>query len=488
MLSEIFPPQRAIAETQSSQPAGSPSESKATTASMCPSLRHPTSAPDGLLSRLRVVGGLLTAVQAAAIAQLADRCSQGRLQLTNRANIQLRGQDALPAEALAALQSLGLASSTPAVDHLRNIMLSPTAGIDVRSLWDPRPLARQWEAYLAEHPELAVLSAKFSVGFDGGEAATIGDRPNDISLIATLAGGSLSLRLRLSVGDRGVAPQDVGVQIAPNQGLPVLAAFARVYYDYTLRQSAPRPPRFRDLLQDFGVESVLHAVAQQLPEPWQRCVIQSPRPWHPTHAHLGHHPQRQAGLSYWGVALPLGQMTSEQLRGIAHLAVHQGSGHLRLTPWQNLLIPDVPHDQIAVVRESMVHLGLPTRADHPWGAIVACSGSTGCHASATNTQADALALARHLEGQLGSSLSPGSPHRLINIHVTGCEKSCAQHHPADITLVGMELEQGAGYRVYGGDRPMPFGKTLHPFCTSEQIPDAVESWLEHWRQTEQRSD
>ncbi len=213
MLSEISPSARAIAETDFSQAVpqvGETVDSEAARASLCPSVLHPTPAPDGVLSRLRVVGGLLTAVQAEAIAQFADRFSQGRIQITNRANIQIRGQQALPPEARAVLQSLGLASRTAEVDHLRNIMLSPTAGIDVQSLWDPRPVAHQWEAYLADHPELAILSAKFSIGFDGGEAATISDRPNDISLIATMAEDRLNLRLRLSLGDRGRLPRMSG--------------------------------------------------------------------------------------------------------------------------------------------------------------------------------------------------------------------------------------------------------------------------------------
>ena len=436
MLSEIFSPERAIATR------GFPdAEPDAAHVATCPSVLNPTAAPDGILSRIRVLGGILTEAQIAAIAQVADRLSQGRIQITNRANIQIRGQGAISPDTLAELQALGLASRTAAVDHLRNIMLSPTAGIDAQSLWDPRPVARQWENYLADHPELAVLSAKFSVGFDGGEAASVGDRPNDISLITTTVGDSLQLRLRLSVGDRGTAPQDVGIRLAPEQVLPTLAAFASVYCDYTQQQeTARRPPRLRDWLQSVGIEPALQSVAYQLSSPWQRCAVEPPRPVPQRYRHLGHHPQHQSGLSYLGIALPLGRLTSKQLRGIATLAAHHGSGQLRLTPWQNLLIPDLPHACIAQVKAGISRLGLPTQVNHPWGAIVACSGSTGCHSSATDTQADALALAQNL----AQSLPTGALPFPLNIHLTGCEKSCAQHHPSGYYAAGSEAGKQGG--------------------------------------------
>ncbi len=491
MLSENFLPGRSVTEPERPQVAP-------VLATACPGLFYTTPAQDGMLFRIRVPGGSLTATQALEIADIADRHSEGMLHITNRANLQIRTWQAVPTESLAHLQTLDLAGRSAATDHLRNIMLSPTAGLDRHSLWDPRPVAQQWSDYLADHPELSVLSAKFSVGFDGGEAVSIGDRPNDIVWAAILDGGALKLQLKLGIGDRGAPPGYVGVQIVPDQVLPTLAALAAVYRDYTVTSATPAP-RLRVLVQDWGLETYLAAVAERLFSPWQRSSLQRTIATDNFYGHIGSHHQRQPGLSYLGVALPLGRLSSAQLRGVVAIAQEYAQGQVRLTPWQNLLIADIPSDDVATVAERIKTLGLPSQVAHPWSRMVACAGK-GCKASATDTQTDALMLADQLVQSM-TTMTPtmttttttmargtkafGHP---LSIHVTGCEKSCAQHPPADVTLLGVSLGQGTGYRIYQRDRAHPdglhpsqpssyqpshkFGQLVHPGCPVTQIPQA----------------
>jgi ferredoxin-nitrite reductase len=218
------------------------------------------------------------------------------------------------------------------------------------------------------------------------------------------------------------------------------------------------------------------------------------------YGHIGSHRQRQPGLSYLGMALPLGRLSSAQLRGVVAIAQEYAQGQVRLTPWQNLLIADIPSDDVARVAERIETLGLPSQVAHPWSRMVACAGK-GCKASATDTQADALMLADQLVESMATMMlpmtspmtSPITPmaqgaeafSHPLSIHVTGCEKSCAQHPPADVTLLGVSLDQGTGYRIYQRDRAYPeglhpsqatshkFGQLVHPGCPVTQMPSAI---------------
>lgn len=158
--------------------------------SICPDIYHPAVARDGLLTRLRIPGGVLNHAQCVAVAELLDTTGLEYIQVTNRANLQLRGlsQD-LDGALLVKLADCGLAASNSTIDGIRNIMLSPTAGIDESEYIDVRPLAEAWHQYLTEHPELGILSTKFSVGFDSGGSVSIIDRPNDITLLARFSKG-----------------------------------------------------------------------------------------------------------------------------------------------------------------------------------------------------------------------------------------------------------------------------------------------------------
>lgn len=444
----------------------------------CPGLFYATPAQDGILSRIRIPGGMLALQQSEAIAQLAEQFGGGYVQITNRANLQIRQiQTGIAKDVLTHLQTLELASPVAEVDAIRNIMSSPTAGIDRQQLLDTRPLVSAWNRYLISRSELAVLSPKFSVCFDGGEAVSVRDRPNDISLVAVQGDGNVYFQLRLSLGERGDAPQAVGILIKPESSINVLAALAEIYRDYTVQQqgaSIQRKPRFREVLNDLGVAACLQSVERHLPFSLLRDKMTDAVPCPAAYAHLGVHAQHQAGFSYVGVVLPLGRLNAQQLRGLASLAKQYGSGILRLTPWQNVLVTDISNQQIAEVQQQIEQLGLDVAATHPCSAIVACSGKSGCAASATKTQAHALALTAHLAQRI-------TLDRPVNIHFSGCEKSCAQHHPSDIALLGIATEGAETYNVYVGSGEMPFGRELCQNYTPEALPDLIEQMIQTYQ-------
>lgn len=452
------------------------------TTAICPSLFNATSAQDGILSRIRIPSGLITSVQCDAIAQLVNQFGNGEIQITNRANLQIRTSQALTLEVLQNLQDYGLASRTESVDGLRNIMASPTAGIDIHAKINTIPFVKQWDAYLSNHPELEILSSKFSVCFDGGETVNVSDRPNDICLVAVEINNEIYFDLHLGLGDRGDSPSAVGKLIDPQQTLEVLATLTEVYREYTQQKlnqnySRSRPPRLRELFNDWGVKHYLQLVEQKFGYAL-RPSSYLPKREKREYKHLGIHAQKQSGLAYIGAVIPLGRLTSQQLQGLGHLAKHHGGGALRLTAWQNILITDVAEAKIAQVTREIFNLGLQISVNHPYAAIAACSGSTGCKSALTDTQTDAKAIAIHLE----NCIKLDHP---INIHFSGCEKSCAQHHSSDIALVSKNSQ---AYQVYIGAGDISFGRELYPEYSTQDLPALIERLLNIYQNQRQNSE
>jgi ferredoxin-nitrite reductase len=427
--------------------------------------------------------------------------------VTNRANLQIREINTeINSQVLQLLQNIGLGSPNSSVDHIRNMMTSPTAGIDVEELIDTRPFVQAWDDYIATHPNLGKLSAKFSVCFDGGGKIRVCDRPNDIVFVATVINDCVYFRLHLSVGSKGETPIDVGILVQPEECLLVLAALAEVYLQHidhktiipSLLFSAPlrdlklpennykrdRKPRLREIITILGIEGYLREVESLIPTGLSRSQIEY-ETLREKYQHIGIHPQRQPNLFYIGVVLPLGRLQTQQLRGLAALATAYGSGTIRLTPWQNLLITDIPDQLLPEVENEIAQLGLDDSTSNIKSAMVACSGTKGCKSSATDTKTHALSLAKQLNQQYLNIDTP------INIHFTGCEKSCAQHGKSDITLLGVKIvsENGTSeyYRVYVGDGEEKFGRELYPQVNVDELPDIIEQMLRIYKMYRQNN-
>jgi ferredoxin-nitrite reductase len=412
----------------------------------CPGLFEPATSGDRFLLRIRTPGGLLNFAQAQAIAELA---SDSSLLVTNRGNLQFSAATVPTVELLQRLQSLGLAAPVPQLDRFRNIMASPTAGIDPLAVMDTQELVREIDLYISSQTELAQLSAKFSVGIDGGESVSIRQRPNDLCLVAN-DDHSLRLLWRTPAGQMDSA-------LVWENGVAAVAAIAHWYLQQSLRVlSDPDPhrrsqrPRLRQFLTPQGVENLqqtcLQAGAKLAPWPLPAAV-------HQNHQHLGVHPQSQAGYFYVGVALPLGELTTAQWQGLSSIAQQYGSGQLRLSPWQNVILPD-----IARIDEALAALtALELNADRldPAGWIAACRGLT-----CSSGEADSPQHARWLI-QAAERLVK----RPLQIHVSGCSKGCAYPLSSDLALLGRD----GGYEIYlpetdPAGRVLPYRVFGHLLC------------------------
>jgi ferredoxin-nitrite reductase len=462
----------------------------------CPGLFYQTAAQDGFLVRLRLPGGRLNRLQAEYLATIAEDYGNGQIWLTNRANVQLRlGQTALPMDVLAQLQVLELAADAR-VDHLRNIMASPTAGIDRSALMDVSPLVSAIDDYLSSHPELAALSAKFSIGLDGGESVSIRDRRNDVWFVAE----SID-QLRVYFGT-----DDTGIVVGPDDVVGIVAAIGQIYLEIAPQISGDgerrksRKPRWREIVDYVGCDRAAELTRRgALSAPSNpasnrspsnptthrspsnsathaQCPISASKPRsgvdtrHSLDAEIlegaecaplrvGMHRQAQSGLSYVGIVVPLGQLSSSQLIELTQLAETFGNGELRLTPWQNLIIPHVP--QPIALQTRLTQRGYSTDRANPFAALVACSGSPGCASSFTATQSDAMQIGAYLMNQFD---------RPLNIHVSGCSKGCAQPYASDIALMGVESES---YDLYVRSGNQIFGKLVRSDIRPIDLPQVI---------------
>ena len=150
-------------------------------------------------------------------------------------------------------------------------------------------------------------------------------------------------------------------------------------------------------------------------------------------AHIGVHRQKQEGRNWIGVVLPVGRLTPEQMRGLAKIARDLGDGDIRLTVWQNLLISGVADDQVEVAEAAIEALGLSTKATSIRAGLVACTGNVGCKFAASDTKRHAEEIARWCEARVELD----GP---VNIHLTGCHHSCAQHYIGDIGLLACKVK------------------------------------------------
>ena len=431
----------------------------------CPGLFYSTPAQDGLLYRLRIPGGIINYQQFQTIADIADNHGSGYIDITNRANIQIREiQQSINIEVLKKFQALALASTNAKIDHIRNIMTNPTAGIDTEELIDTRFLVKAWEEYITAHSPLGELSAKFSVCFDSGGKVSVRYQPNDIILAAELNNSNVYLRLYLSYGEKGEPAKDTGILCKPAEAIQVLAALAETYLKHIDTKNR-RKLRLREIINNITVKEYLHQVQENL-KPAILKITKTPlRASAPLReeTHIGVHSQRQTGLYYIGIVLPLGRLETSQIRGLANIAKRYGDSNIRLTPWQNLLLTDIPQNQISEVEQEITNLGLNSSPTDIKSFLVACSGKRGCAAASTETKDDALNLVKYLDSLMILDSS-------VNIHFSGCSKSCAQHTQADITLLGITTET-PGYQVY------VLGHLLYEYVTIAKIPILIPEML-----------
>jgi ferredoxin-nitrite reductase len=444
-------------------------------------------AQDAYMCRLRIPNGILKHWQFAGVADLAERYAGGYAHVTTRANLQMR--EIAPKNAVAiveAIQDLGLCSRGSGADNIRNVTGTPTAGIDPQELIDTRPYARDWHFHILNDRSLYGIPRKFNVGFDGAGLIPVLEDTNDIGFQAVEVKDGFGVepgvwfRLGLGgiTGHRDFA-RDTGVLVQPAEATLVADAVVRVFIDHGDRTNRLKA-RLKYVLDAWGLEKFLAAVEEKLGRKLTRVPAEAvaPRPAFDRSAHIGVHAQKQPGLNWIGVAFPVGKMTAAQMRGLADTAHACGDGDIRLTVWQNLLISGVPDDRVAAAQAAIAALGLSTAASPVRAGLVACTGNKGCKFALSDTKGHAEAIAAWCEPRVELD-------KPVNIHLTGCHHSCAQHFISEIGLLAAKVELGEsdaveGYHIHVGGGFGPdavLGREIYRDVRAEDAPATVERML-----------
>jgi len=440
------------------------------------------------MCRLRVPNGILTHWQFAGVGDIAERYAGGYAHVTTRANLQMREVEPRNAVAIIeAVQDLGLCSRGSGADNIRNVTGTPTAGIDPQELIDTRPYAREWHFHILNDRSLYGIPRKFNVGFDGGGIIPVLEDTNDIGFQAVEVkegfGVEPGVWFRLLLG--GITghkdfARETGIVVKPAQATRIADAVVRVFIDHGDRTDRAKA-RLKYVLDAWGIEKFLLAMEEKLGGKLVRVpsAAMAPRPSFNRAAHIGVYAQKQPGLNWIGVALPVGKLTPEQMRALAALAREHGDGDIRLTVCQNLLISGVPTAQVERVAAAIEALGLLTRAHAVRAGLIACTGNAGCRLALSNTKRHAQEIAEWCEARVELDSA-------VNIHLTGCPNSCAQHYVGDIGLLGARVQVSDdgdtvdGYHIHvgGGFGPdASIAREVYRDVKGEDAPRIVERML-----------
>jgi ferredoxin-nitrite reductase len=430
------------------------------------------------MARLRIPGGVVKTYQLREIAAVAKELTTGYAQITTRANFQLRlilPKDA--PEVLRRIQAVGLHTRGAGADNIRNLTANPTAGIDPHELINVLPLCQELAQIIINDRTFYDLPRKFNIAFDGGGLIGTVEDTNDIGAKAVKVGDEVFFRIALggATGHKAFA-RDLGVLVPPGELNQVVTAIVRVYIAHGNRADRKKA-RLKHLLETWSLERYLAETEKLLGRSLRKAPLDPAGLEYPgqslPHSHIGVHAQKQLGLNFVGVAMSVGQITPKQMIRVAELADLYGSGEIRLTVWQNFIIPNVPDAYVQTLRKALRRIGFGTEQTHLRGGLIACTGNAYCKYAQTNTKGHASVLADYLDKKV-------TLDQPLNVHLTGCPHSCAQHYMGDIGLLGTKVRGAEAYHVFVGGgfgANQAVGRQVFSGIQFEELKQTLEKML-----------
>jgi ferredoxin-nitrite reductase len=450
-------------------------------------LFYVTPAQEAYMLRARIPGCALSSFQLRGMADISDDWGGGYLDITTRGNLQVREiQPENTVKILNKMVEIGLTSKGSGADNVRNVTATPTTGFDKDELMDVMPYAKAMHHAILNNRDLYGMPRKFNISYDSGGTISVCADTNDIAFYAVTlkedtadlqAGVYFRVQLCGITGHKQFA-SDSGLLITPSESTALASAILRVFIENGDRSNRKKA-RLKYLIDDWGTSRFLKEVQKKLAFSLRYVsegLCKKPIP-KIKHGHIGTYKQAD-GHNYIGIVVPVGRMTTSTARHITDIAEKFGSGDIRLTTWQNLLIPNISDEQLANAQAAIKAVGLAYTSTTISGGLIACTGNTGCKFAAANTKSQALILGQYLE----TKVKLDQP---INIHLTGCHHSCAQHYIGDIGLMGtpVKLESGEkveGYNIVlggGVDDTQAIAREVYKNIPFEKIPPIIETLL-----------
>lgn len=435
-------------------------------------------AEDGFfMIRTRIPGGDLTPRQLRTIADLSNQYGRGLADITVRQNIQFHWVriENLP-DIIDRLREVGLSTTEACGDVVRNILNCPVSGVDANELYDTTDMVRQINDFFVDNRDFSNLPRKFKIAITGCSVRCVYPEINDVGLFAVRDhAGKVVFRARIG-GGLSTTPRfskDLGVFISPEEAVELCAAIASVFRDEGNRENRKRArlkflvekweiPRFRD-----EVEKRLGRKLTRAPEAEAEPVIERDR------THLGIHRQKNGDSYYIGLPILGGRTSGDQLNQLASLAEQYGSGRIRTTNTQNIILLDIAERNLELVKRELTLLGLQHEPTWSRKSIIACTGIQFCKLAIAETKNRAVELDDYLASAVDMDDS-------VRISVTGCPNSCGQHHICDVGLEGsvttIDGIKRESFQVFLGGGVGPhetFGRRIGVRVPSDELAESL---------------
>jgi sulfite reductase (ferredoxin) len=436
--------------------------------------------------RIRIDGGQLSHAQLTTIAGISRKYARGTADVTDRQNIQMHWIEIESVPAIwDALEAVGLSTMEACGDTPRVMLGCPLAGLDAAELIDATPEIEAIGARYIGQAEFSNLPRKFKSSICGCSAQCAIHEINDIAFVGVRnADGEAGYDLWVGGGlsTNPMIGKRLGVFVRPGQVPEVWAGVASVFRDYGYRRLRHRA-RIKFLVADWGPQKFREVLEKEY---LQYALPDGPAPAAPAGGirdHVGVHQQRD-GLFYVGFAPTVGRLSADLLDTIANLASTYGSGRVRTTTEQKMVILDVPAANLEDLTAELEKAGLPARPSVFRRHTMACTGIEFCKLAIVETKQRAADAIAELERRLPDFDTP------VTINVNGCPNSCARIQTADIGLkgslvTGPDGQQVEGFQIHlggtlgGGDgSDSGFGRKVRGLkTTADELPDYLERVL-----------
>ena len=443
-----------------------------------------------LMVRIKLANGQLFSHQLRTIADITEQHAQGVADITVRQNIQLHWVEvgALP-EIFERLWRTNMTTVGACGDVTRNITGCPLAGVDAGEICDASPLVHQSVRLLYGNNDFYNFPRKYKISISGCRSWCNYPEINDIGMTAverTVNGQAetgFSVRVGGGLSREPFLAARLNAFVQWNQVPNVVRGISEIFRDSeVLRENRDRARlKYLFLRNGWTADSFLDALHDRIGFKLDPAAEEQ-APDDEFRDHVGVHPQKQPGYSYVGASVLSGRITPQQMRVAADVAERYGSGEIRLTVMQNLVLVNIPNENVSAVVRELNAAGLRVEGSPFWRGTVACTGTEFCKLAITETKG----FSRWLVGQLDERI-PGFD-QLLKINVTGCPNSCGQHWIADIGLEGKRIKLDgkqveAFYFSLGGAVGLHQALARHTGyrCAAVEVPDAIERLVTSYR-------
>lgn len=446
-------------------------------------------ATEYFMMRIGIPNGLVRSSQLRKIGELTQAHARNLADITTRQNIQLHwvSIESLP-EMVDELSKIGLSPKGACGDVSRNVTGCPLAGITADEIADASSLAVDLAHMLTGNPEFHNLPRKFKVSIAGCPQWCSYPEINEVGLTAIQrkSGGKIETGYTLRVGGGLSKEPHLGVRLNaflhPDQVVPAVHAVAALFRDQdVLRENRDRARmKYLFLKNGWDADRFLSELEARLGYRLDPGVEEQ-MPDDILRDHVGIHRQKQEGLSYVGASILRGRVSGDQLKAIAELAEKFGSGDLRTTVMQNLLLINIPNAKANELAKELEQIGLRVEGSNFWRGTIACTGTEFCKLAITETKGFARWLVDDMEHRIPEF------DQQIKLNVTGCPNSCGQHWIADVGIEGKKIKQDgkmvdAYYFCVGGAVGLhqKIARAVGYRCPATDVPEALERLLRHY--------